>query len=89
MTLVSPRKTKEISLKAIKEESLSFKSDDDEKMSEGELTKFAKKFKKYMKFRKTKKESNDDKKIEYDKKIEELNWKIEKDRERCEKKVEN
>ena len=62
MTLVSPRKTKEISLKAIKEESLSFKSDDDEKMSEGELTKFAKKFKKYMKFKKAKKESNDDKK---------------------------
>ena len=55
MTLVSPRKTKEISLKAIKEESLSFKSDDDEKMSEGELTKFAKKFKKYMKFKKAKK----------------------------------
>ena len=55
MTLVSPRKTKEISLKAIKEESLSFKSDDDEKMSEGELTKFVKKFKKYMKFRKSKK----------------------------------
>ena len=42
MTLVSPRKTKEISLKAIKEEGLSFKSDDDEKMSEGELTKFVK-----------------------------------------------
>ena len=42
MTLVPPRKTKEISLKTIKEEGLSFKSDDDEKMSEGELTKFVK-----------------------------------------------
>ena len=75
MTLVSPRKTKEISLKAIKEESLSFKSDDDEKMSDGELTKFVKKFKKYMKFRKSKKESNYGKKkwrnsIRKEKKIE-------------------
>nr|CAN73575.1 hypothetical protein VITISV_008297 [Vitis vinifera] len=59
MTLVSPRKAKGIALKAIKEESLSSESEDDEKMSEGELTKFAKKFKKYMKFRKAKKESND------------------------------
>ncbi|KAJ9685236.1 hypothetical protein PVL29_017313 [Vitis rotundifolia] len=62
MTLVSPRKAKGIALKAIKEESLSSESEDDEKMSEGELTRFAKKFKKYMKFRKTKKESNDGKK---------------------------
>ena len=62
MTLVSPRKAKGIALKAIKEESLSLKSEDDEKMSEGELTKFAKKFKKYMKFRKAKKKSNDGKK---------------------------
>ena len=61
MTLVSPRKTKEIALKAIKEESLSSESEDDEKMSEVELTKFAKNFK-YMKFRKAKKESNDGKK---------------------------
>ena len=45
MTLVSPRKAKEIALKAIKEESLSSESEDDEKMSEVELTKFAKKFK--------------------------------------------
>ncbi|KAJ9696872.1 hypothetical protein PVL29_008873 [Vitis rotundifolia] len=62
MTLVSSRKAKGIALKAIKEESLSSESEDDEKMSEGELTRFAKKFKKYMKFRKTKKESNDGKK---------------------------
>ncbi|RVW80520.1 hypothetical protein CK203_052887 [Vitis vinifera] len=62
MTLVSPRKVKGIALKAIKEESLCLKSEDDEKMSEGELTKFAKKFKKYMKFRKAKKKSNDGKK---------------------------
>ncbi|RVW62743.1 hypothetical protein CK203_060213 [Vitis vinifera] len=45
MTLVSPRKAKEIALKAIKEESLSSESEDDEKMSEVELTKFAKNFK--------------------------------------------
>ncbi|KAJ9680449.1 hypothetical protein PVL29_019700 [Vitis rotundifolia] len=62
MTLVLPRKAKGIALKAIKEESLSSESEDDEKMSKGELTKFAKKFKKYMKFRKAKKESNDGKK---------------------------
>ncbi|RVX00846.1 hypothetical protein CK203_026407 [Vitis vinifera] len=62
MTLVSPRKAKGIALKSIKEESLSSESEDDEKMSEGELTKFAKKFKKYMKFGKAKKESNDGKK---------------------------
>ena len=62
MTLVSPRKVKGISLKAIKEGSLSFESEGDEKMSEGELTKFTKKFKNYMKFRKSKKESNDGKK---------------------------
>ena len=62
MTLVSPRKAKGIALKAIKEESLSFESEDDEKMLEGELTKFAKKFKEYMKFKKSKKESNDGKK---------------------------
>nr|CAN82949.1 hypothetical protein VITISV_018262 [Vitis vinifera] len=46
MTLVSPRKAKGIALKAIKEESLSSESENGEKMSEGELTKFAKKFKK-------------------------------------------
>ena len=62
MTLVSPKKVKGIALKAIREESLSSKSEDDEKMLEDELTKFAKKFKKYMKFRKPKKESNDGKK---------------------------
>ena len=43
MTLVSPRKVKGIALKAIKEESLSSESEDDEKISKGELTKFAKK----------------------------------------------
>ncbi|KAJ9702803.1 hypothetical protein PVL29_004509 [Vitis rotundifolia] len=53
---------KGIALKAIKEESLSSESEDDEKMSKGELTKFAKKFKKYMKFKKAKKESNGGKK---------------------------
>ena len=43
MTLVSLRKAKGIPLKVIREESLSSKSEDDEKMSECELTKFAKK----------------------------------------------
>ena len=43
MTLVSLRKAKGIALKVIREESLSSKSEDDEKMSECELTKFAKK----------------------------------------------
>ena len=51
MTFVSPRKSKRIALKAIKEKSLSFKSEDDGKMLEGKLTRFAKKFKKYMKFK--------------------------------------
>ena len=64
MILVLPGKVKGIALKAIKKESLSFESEDDEKMLEDELTKFAKKFKKYMKFRKSKKESNDGKKME-------------------------
>ena len=62
MALVSPKKVKGIALKAIREESLSSKSEDDEKMLEDELTKFAKKFKEYMKFKKSKKESNDGKK---------------------------
>ena len=61
MMLVSPRKAKGIALKAIKEESLSSESEDDEKMSKGELTKFTKKIKKYMKLKKFKKESNDGK----------------------------
>ena len=52
MTLESPRKAKGIALKAIKEKVLNSKSEDDEKMSKGEITRFARKFKKYMKFRK-------------------------------------
>ena len=62
MNFASPRKAKGIALKAIKEESLSSESEDDKKMSKGELMKFAKKFKKNMKFRKSKKKSNDGKK---------------------------
>ena len=46
MTLVSPRKVKGIALKAIKEESISFESEGDEKMSKCELPKFAKKIQK-------------------------------------------
>ena len=61
MTLGSPKKAREVALNVIKEESLSFKSEDDEKILEGDFTKFAKKFKKYMKFRKPKKKSKDDK----------------------------
>ena len=62
MALGSPRKAQGIILKAIKEKSLSSKSEDDEKMSKDELTRFARKFK-YMKFffKKSNKESNDDK----------------------------
>ena len=55
MNFASPRKAKGIALKAIKEESLSSETEDDKKMSKGELMKFAKKFKKNMKFRKSKK----------------------------------
>ena len=54
---------KGIALKAIKEESLSLKSEDDEKMSEGELTKFAKKIQEVHEIQKSQeKKSNDGKK---------------------------
>ena len=53
MTLVSPRKAKEIALKAIKEEPLSSKSEDNEKMSEGDFTKFAKKIQEVHKIQKS------------------------------------
>ena len=46
MTFVSPRKSKRIALKPIKEKSLSFKSEDDGKMLESKLTRFAKKIQK-------------------------------------------
>ena len=60
MTLGSPRKSKGIALNAIKKESLAFENEDDEKMSDGEVARFARKFKKYMKFRKYKKKSKED-----------------------------
>ncbi|RVW63297.1 hypothetical protein CK203_058772 [Vitis vinifera] len=41
-------------------ESLAFENEDDEKMSDGEVARFARKFKKYMKFRKYKKKSKED-----------------------------
>ena len=43
MNLESPKKGKLVALNAIKEQSLSSKSDDDEKMSKRKFTKFAKK----------------------------------------------
>ena len=60
MTLGSLRKSKGIALNVIKEESLAFENEDDEKMSDGEVARFARKFKKYMKFRKYKKKSKED-----------------------------
>ncbi|RVW69235.1 Retrovirus-related Pol polyprotein from transposon TNT 1-94 [Vitis vinifera] len=60
MTLGSPRKSKGIALNAIKEESLGSKGEGNEKMSDGEVARFARKFKKYMKFRKYKKKSKED-----------------------------
>ncbi|RVW15001.1 Copia protein [Vitis vinifera] len=60
MTLGSPRKSKGIALNAIKEESLGSEGEGNEKMSDGEVARFARKFKKYMKFRKYKKKSNED-----------------------------
>ncbi|RVW18919.1 Retrovirus-related Pol polyprotein from transposon TNT 1-94 [Vitis vinifera] len=60
MTLGSPRKSKGIALNAIKEESLGSEGEGNEKISDGEVARFARKFKKYMKFRKYKKKSNED-----------------------------
>ena len=54
-TLGSPRKPKGIALNAITEKSLGSKGEGDEKMSDAEVARFARKFKKYMKFRKYKK----------------------------------
>ena len=59
MTLQSPRKSKSIALNAIKEKPIGSKGEGDEKMLEGEVSKFARKFKKYMKFRKYKKKSKE------------------------------
>ncbi|RVW67902.1 hypothetical protein CK203_065256 [Vitis vinifera] len=60
MTLGSPRKSKGIALNAIKEESLGSEGEGNEKMSDGEVARFARKFKKYMKFKKYKKKSKED-----------------------------
>ncbi|KAL6334591.1 hypothetical protein AAG906_019095 [Vitis piasezkii] len=60
MTLGSPRKSKGIALNAIKEESLGSEGEGDEKILDGEVARFARKFKKYMKFRKYKKSSKED-----------------------------
>ncbi|RVX07782.1 hypothetical protein CK203_021866 [Vitis vinifera] len=60
MTLGSPRKSKGIALNAIKEESLGSECEGNEKMLDGEVARFARKFKKYMKFRKYKKKSKED-----------------------------
>ncbi|RVW16733.1 hypothetical protein CK203_076431 [Vitis vinifera] len=60
MTLGSPRKSKGIALNAIKEESLGSEGEGNEKMSDGEVARFARKFKKYMKFKKYKKKSKEE-----------------------------
>ena len=57
MTLGSPRKSMGISLNAIKEKSLGFEGESDKKMLDGEVTRFAMKFKKYMKFKRYKNKS--------------------------------
>ena len=46
------RKAKAITLNSNKEESLSFKGEGDERILNGEVARFARKFKKYMKLRK-------------------------------------
>ena len=48
MTIQSPRKSKGIALNAIKEESLCFEGEGEGKMLDGEVDRFARKFKKYM-----------------------------------------
>ncbi|RVW59827.1 hypothetical protein CK203_098461 [Vitis vinifera] len=60
VTLGSPRKSKGIALNAIKEESLGSEGEGDKKMSDGEDTRFVRKFKKSMKFRKYKSKSKED-----------------------------
>ena len=70
MTLRSPMKSKGIALNAIKEESLGSECEGDEKISDGEVARFVRKFKKYM-FKKYKKKSKED-----DKKMEKFNGKI-------------
>ncbi|RVW79773.1 hypothetical protein CK203_058214 [Vitis vinifera] len=62
MTLESPRKSEGIALNSIKEDSLGFEGEGDEKFSNGEVARFDRKFKKYMKFRKYKKFKEDAKK---------------------------
>ena len=62
MTLGSPRKSKSIALNTIKDESLGSKGECDEKMSDGEVARFARKFKKHMKFKKYKKSKENAKK---------------------------
>ena len=62
MTLGSLKKSKGIALNAIKEKSLGSKGEGDEKMSDGEIARFARKLKKNMKFRKYKKKSKEDSK---------------------------
>ena len=83
MTLGSPRKSKSIALNTIKDESLGSKGECDEKMSDGEVARFARKFKKHMKFKKYKKSK------ENAKKMEQFNGKIkckrQKERQECKK----
>ena len=62
MTFGSPRKSKGIALNAIKDEYLGSECENDEKMLDGEVARFARKLKKYMKFKKYKKSKDDAKK---------------------------
>ena len=60
MTLGSHKKSKDIALNAIRNESLGSEGKGDEKMWEGEGTRFARKFKNYIKFKKYKRKSKED-----------------------------
>ena len=71
ITFWSPRKSKGITLNAIKKESLGYEGQGDEKISDEKVVRFARKFKKYMKFRKYKNKSKEDAK-----KMEKSNGKI-------------
>ncbi|RVW75453.1 hypothetical protein CK203_061519 [Vitis vinifera] len=51
LQMLTSRKSKGIALNAIKEESLGSEDEGDEKMSDGEVARFARNFKKHMKFR--------------------------------------
>ena len=84
MNLESPRKGEGVALNAIEEQSLSSKSDDDEKMSKGKFTRFAKKIQEVYEIKKIQ-----EKKLNNAKKIEKINGKREKYGERHGKRASN